>query len=222
MACDGTYNRVEYKYTRDEFETVDGMPSIMEEILMNQIVRTPVIFIMRLGWNGVILTLRVGIASFSRMTRRSILKPDTVRWDGIALHMVGEDSRTYTFPVLPRDSSDPSGDVGPTDSGKLNICPQDNLVAISDVRVRADILCLLHFSCPENSVRLPDVGGPHWIGLTQLRGVVSDPGIVCIPRLVLCCDCLCTEMFCCIVAVRLICPPCFRRILVVGEQSTGN
>ena len=65
------------------------------------------------------------------------------------------------------------------------------MVAIFDVRVRADMLCLLNFSSPENSVRLPVVGGPHWIGLTHLRGVVWDPGIVCIPRLVLRCDCLC-------------------------------
>ena len=66
--------------------------------------------------------------------------------------MVGEDSRTRAFPVLPRDSRDPSGDVVPTDSGEPDICSQDNLVAISDVRVHADMLCLLHFSCLENSV----------------------------------------------------------------------
>ena len=53
------------------------------------------------------------------------------------------------------------------------------------------MLCLLKFSSPGNSVRLPVVGGPHWIGLAHLRGVVWDPGIVCIPRLRLCCDCLC-------------------------------
>ena len=52
------------------------------------------------------------------------LKPDTVRWERLSLHMAGEDSRTHAFPVLPRNSSDPSGDVGPTDSGKPNICPR--------------------------------------------------------------------------------------------------
>ena len=45
---------------------------------------------------------------------------------------MGEDSRTNAISVLPRDSSDPLGDVGPTDSGGLTICPQDTLVTISD------------------------------------------------------------------------------------------
>ena len=93
--------------------------------------------------------------------------------------------------MLPRDSSDPSGDVGPTDSGGLTVCPQDTLVTISDVKMLDDMSYLLNFSSQGNYVRLPVVGGPHWIGLAHLRGVVWDPGIVCIPRLCLCCDCLC-------------------------------
>ena len=65
--------------------------------------------------------------------------------------------------------------MGATDSGEPDICSQDNLVAISDVRVCADMLCLLQFSCPENSVQWPVVGEPHWIGLTPV-GVVAPVG----------------------------------------------
>ena len=65
------------------------------------------------------------------------------------------------------------------------------MVAISDVRVRSGMLCLLNFSCLGNSVRLPDVGELHWIGMAHSRGAVWDPGGVCMPRLMLCYDCLC-------------------------------
>ena len=70
------------------------------------------------------------------------------------------------------------------------------MVAISDVRLRSGMLCLLNFSCPGNSVRLPVVGGPHWIGMAHLRGAVWDPGGVCKPHLVLSCDCLCLIALC--------------------------
>ena len=38
---------------------------------------------------------------------------------------------------------------------------------------------------------LPVVGRPDWKGLAHGRGIVWDPGIVGLPRLRLCCDCLC-------------------------------
>ena len=47
-----------------------GYPYIMEVILMIRIVRTPVILITKLGWTGVILTLRIVIGGFSRMSGR--------------------------------------------------------------------------------------------------------------------------------------------------------
>ena len=122
-----------------------------------------------------------------------LLSPDTVRGDGIALHKVNKDSRTHAFSVLPQDSSDPSGESGPIDSGGLTICPQDT---IADVRMCDDMLCLLNFSSPGNYVHLPVVGGPHWRGLTHCWGIVWDPGIVGIPHLRLCCDCLCLIALC--------------------------
>ena len=51
MACDGTYTTAEYKDPGMSLRLWMGCPSIMEEILMIQIVRTPVILIMRLGWD---------------------------------------------------------------------------------------------------------------------------------------------------------------------------
>ena len=202
---------------------------------MIRIVRTPVILITKLGWTGVILTLRIGIAGFIpddgetqlpvidctsvlsegdmaeplRLRQDSwdasvsgadvnsdllldFLKPETDRGIGIQLHM----ERILGLTLLPRDSSDPSGDLGPTGSGEPNIWSQVNVVAISDVRLRSGMLCLLNFSCPGNSVRLPVVGAPHWIDMAHLRGAVWDPGGVCKPRLVLCCDCLCLIALC--------------------------
>ena len=60
----------------------------------------------------------------------ALLSPDTVQGDGIALHKVEEDSRTNVFSVLPLDSSDPSGEMGPIDSRGLTICPQDALITM--------------------------------------------------------------------------------------------
>ena len=53
------------------------------------------------------------------------------------------------------------------------------------------MLCLLIFSSPGNAVNLPVVDGPNWRGLTHWRGIVWDPGIIGMPHLRLCCDCLC-------------------------------
>ena len=39
--------------------------------------------------------------------------------------------------------------------------------------------------------RLPVADGPNWKGLAYGRGIVWDPGIVSLPRLRLCSDCLC-------------------------------
>ena len=52
------------------------------------------------------------------------------------------------------------------------------------------MLCLLIFSSPGNAVNLPVVDGPNWRGLTHWRGIVWDPGIIGMPHLRLCCDCL--------------------------------
>ena len=57
----------EYKDPRNEFETVDGITVV---IFMTRIVRTPVILLTKIGWNGVILTLRMVIVGFFRMTGR--------------------------------------------------------------------------------------------------------------------------------------------------------
>ena len=40
-------------------------------------------------------------------------------------------------------------------------------------------------------MNLPVVGMPDWRGLTHWRGIVWDPVIIGVPRLRLCCDCLC-------------------------------
>ena len=49
----------------------------------------------------------------------ALLSPDTVRGGGdeISLHKVEEDCRSNAFSVLPLDSSDPSGEMGPMHSG---------------------------------------------------------------------------------------------------------
>ena len=88
--------------------------------------------------------------------------------------------------MLPLDSTDTSGEMGSIDSGGLTICPQDPRITISDGKRCDDMLCLLNFSSPENSMYLHVVGKPH-----HWRGIVRDPGIIGIPRLNLCCDCLC-------------------------------
>ena len=54
--------------------------------------------------------------------------------------------------------------MGPMDNEGLPICPQDTRITIS---------------------------GPDWRGLTHWRRIVWDPGIIGIPHLRLCCDCLC-------------------------------
>ena len=53
-----------------------------------------------------------------------------------------------------------------------------------------DMLCLLIFSSPGNALNLPVIGGPDWRGLTHWWVIVWQPGIIGIPRLRLCCDCL--------------------------------
>ena len=105
----------------------------------------------------------------------TLLSPDTVRGDEIAPHKVEEDCQSNAFSVLPLDSCDPSGVMGPMDSGGLPICPQDTRITISDGRWRDDMLCLLNFSSPGNSVYSPVVGGPDWRGLTHWRVIVWDP-----------------------------------------------
>ena len=121
----------------------------------------------------------------------ALLSPDTVRGEEIALHPLEEDCRTNTFSVLSLHISDPSGEMGLMDNGGLAICPQDSRFSFSDGRWCDDMLCLLHFSSPENSVELPVVGGPDWMGLNHWQGIVWDPGIMGIPRLRLCYNCLC-------------------------------
>ena len=63
------------------------------------------------------------------------------------LHMEREGSRTNDFQELPRDASGPSCDLGGTGREEPNIWSQDNVVMISDVKVRSGMLCLLNFSC---------------------------------------------------------------------------
>ena len=132
----------------------------------------------------------VSVANIDSGPVLDFLSPETVWGEGMELHMEREDSRTNDFQELPRDSSGPSCDLGVTGRGEPNILSQDNVVAILDVKVRSDMLCLLNCSCPGNSVRLPVVGGPHWMGMAHSRGAFWDPGGVCMPRLMVCCDCL--------------------------------
>ena len=113
--------------------------------------------------------------------------------------MEGEDSRTGAFQELPRDSSGPSGNLGITGHGEPNIWSWDNVVAISDVRVRSGMFCLLNFSCPGNSV-LPVVGGPYWMRMAHSRGAV------CIREV---CVCL---AWCCVVTLFLRDIGCWRTI----------
>ena len=119
------------------------------------------------------------------------MRPETVRGEGMKPPMVREDSRNNDFQEFPWDSSGLSCDLGVTGSIEPDIWSQDNVVAVSDVRVRSGMLCLLNFTCPGNSVRLPVVGGPHWMGMAHLWGVVWDLGGECMPRLRVCCDFLC-------------------------------
>ena len=95
------------------------------------------------------------------------LSPETIRGEGMKLPM---DSRINDFQELPRDSSGPSCQLGVMGSGEPNIWSQDNVVAISDMRVHSGMLCLLNFTCPGNTVRMPVVGGPHWMGMAHSRG----------------------------------------------------
>ena len=87
----------------------------------------------------------VSVADINSDPELDFLSPGTVQVEGIILHMEREDSRTDAFRELPRDSGGPSGDLGLTDRGEPNIWSQDNVVAISDVRVRSGMLCLLNF-----------------------------------------------------------------------------
>ena len=95
------------------------------------------------------------------------LSPETIRGEGMKLPM---DSRINDFQELPRDSSGSSCQLGVMGSGEPNIWSQDNVVAISDMRVHSGMLCLLNFTCPGNAVRMPVVGGPHWMGMAHSRG----------------------------------------------------
>ena len=118
------------------------------------------------------------------------LSPETVRRGEMELHTEMEGCRTNNFQELPHDSSGPSCDLGVTGHGEPNIGSQDKVVVISDVKVCSGMFCLLNFSCPGNSVRLPVVCRPHWMGMAHSRGAVWDLGGVCMPRLMVCCDCL--------------------------------
>ena len=77
----------------------------------------------------------VSVADIASGPVMDFLSPETVRGEGMKLHMEREDSRINDFQELPRDSSGPS-------------C----VVTISDVGVRSGMLCLLGFTCPGNSV----------------------------------------------------------------------
>ena len=77
------------------------------------------------------------------------------------------------------------------DNRGLPICPQDTRIMIFEEQYSDDMFCLLIFSSPGNVVSLPIADGPDWKGLAHGRGIVWDPGIVGLPRLRLCCDCLC-------------------------------
>ena len=60
------------------------------------------------------------------------------------------------------------------------------------------MLCFLNLSSPENAMYmyLHVVSKPHRRGLPHWGGIVWDPGIIGIPRLNLCCDCLCLIALC--------------------------
>ena len=151
---------------------------------MIRTVRLSGIMIMPPGRTDVILTFWINIADFPRMTRTpSCLSLSVPRCFG------GMTWMSRYEPLL--EFSDPSGEMGPIESGGLAICHQDTRILISDGRWRDDMLCLLSFSSPGNSVNLPVVGGPDWRGLNHWRGIVWDPGIMGIPSLHLCYDCLC-------------------------------
>ena len=79
---------------------------------------------------------------------------------------------TIAVSVLSLHTSDSSVEMGLMDNWGLAICPQDSRFSFSDGRWRDDILCLLHFSSPGNSVELPVVGGPDWKGLNHWQGNV--------------------------------------------------
>ena len=107
-----------------------------------------------------------------------------------------EDSQKMILQESPRDSSELPCDLGATGSIESDIWSQDTVVVISEERVHSGMLCLLNFTCQRNSVQLPAVCGPYWTGIAHSRGTVWDPGGVGMPRLILCCDCLCLiELF---------------------------
>ena len=66
----GNYDEADYKDPRNEFETVDGMPVYYGGDLNDSDCEDPVILLTKLGWIGVILTLRIGIVGCSRVTGR--------------------------------------------------------------------------------------------------------------------------------------------------------
>ena len=87
-----------------------------------------------------------------------------------------EDSRIPDFRECPRDSSDPSDDLGVTDSMGSDIWPLDTVVAISGKRERSGVMCLLDFNSQWNSVRLPIVCGLQLLRMACSRETVWDPG----------------------------------------------
>ena len=121
----------------------------------------------------------------------AVLPPETVRNNEIAMHQLEEKCPTNASSVLPLNPCDLSSEMGPMDTEGLPICPQDTQITISDGQWGEDLLCLLIFSSQGNAVNLPVVGGLDWRGLTHWRGIVWDPGIIGVPRLRLCYDCLC-------------------------------
>ena len=64
----GDYDDSDYKDPRNEFETVDGMPVYYGGDFNNSDCEDPVILLTKIVWIGVILTLRMDIVGFSRMT----------------------------------------------------------------------------------------------------------------------------------------------------------
>ena len=200
----GNYDKADYKDPRHELETVDGMPVYYGGDFNDSDCVDPrdIDYEAWVDWYdfdtpdrhwGVFLDdgetqlpvtdcVSVSVGDIDSGPVLDFLSPETVRREGMELHMEREGSRTNDYQELPQDSSGPSCDLGVTGRGEPNIWSQDNVVVISDVKVRSGMLCLLNFSCPRNSVRLPVVGGPHWMGMANSRVAVWDPGFVCMPR----------------------------------------
>ena len=93
------------------------------------------------NWNASVLVVHVNPDPVV-----TVLSPESVRGDEIALHQLEAKCRTNASSVLPLNLSDPSAELGSMDNEGLPICPQDTRITISYGWWGDDMLCLLIFS----------------------------------------------------------------------------